>query len=88
MSAVLRPRRRERLLSSVALLAALTFLWFSFPALKAGFASVAESTRGVVYIAGESLVALVHSPLFYIYGAVLGAYVLLRLMRRLQIRLM
>jgi hypothetical protein len=88
MSGVLRPRRRERLLWSSVILAALAFLWFSFPVLEAGLRIVAGFPGTLFAVASESLAALAQSPLVYIYGTALGGYVLLWLVRRLQIRLM
>jgi hypothetical protein len=75
MSELLKPRRRERWLGAAALLAAVAFLWFSFPYLEAGLKVAVES-------------ALAQSPLLYIYGTALGGYALLWLVRRFQIRLM
>jgi hypothetical protein len=86
MSGVLRPRRRERLLWSSALLAALAFVWFSFPVLEAGFRTVAGFPRTLFAVGSESLAALSQSPLIYVYGVALGGYVLLWLVRRFQVR--
>jgi len=88
MSGLLRPRRRERLLYSSAILAALAFLWFSFPHLEAGLRIVVGFSRALFSVATESLADLSQSPLVYIYGTALGGYVLLWLVRRLQIRVM
>lgn len=70
-------RRHERLLGSTAILAALVFLAFSFPYLRAGLGMFAAS------LAGNS-----SSPLLYVYGTALGGYLLLWLTQRLQNRLM
>jgi hypothetical protein len=88
MSELLKPRRREHLLRSSAILAALAFLWFSFPNLKAVLRIAAASTHDLLYATSESLTALSHTPVVYIYGTALGGYLLLRLVRKLQIRLM
>lgn len=88
MSRVLRTRRRERLLWSSAIVAALAFVWFSFPVVLAGFRIVAGLPRTVFDVASESLPALSQSPLVYVYGTAAAGYVLLWLIRRLQIRLM
>jgi hypothetical protein len=88
MSGLLRPRRRERLLWSPAILAALAFLWFSFPVLEAGFRIVAGFPRTLFAVGSDSLAALSQSPLVYVYGMALGGYVFLWMVRRLQIRLM
>jgi hypothetical protein len=88
MSELRKPRRRERLLWCSAILAALAFLWFSFPHLEAGLRIVAGLRRTLFDVASESLAALSQSPLVYIYGTALGGHVLLWLMRRLRIRLM
>jgi hypothetical protein len=87
MSGLLRPRRRERLLWSSAILAALAFLWLSFPVLEAGVRTVAGFPRTLFGVASESLATLSQSPLVYVYGMTLGGYVLLRVVRRLQIRM-
>jgi hypothetical protein len=78
MSELLKPRQRERLLRSSAVLAALAFLWLSFPHLDAG----------VRIVGSASLATLSQSPLVYVYGMALGGYALLWLMRRIQIRFM
>ncbi|HTC52615.1 MAG TPA: hypothetical protein VK700_11830 [Steroidobacteraceae bacterium] len=88
MSELHKPRRRERLLGFTAILAAVAFLLFSFPYLKAAAAMAAGSARTVLAATDVSLADLSHSPLLYIYGTALGGYLLLWLMRRLQIRLM
>lgn len=88
MSELLRPRRRERLLWSAAVLAALAFVWFAFPDLETGVTVVAGFFRNAFDVAGDSLAALSRSPLVYIYGTALGGYALLWLTRRLRIRLM
>lgn len=88
MSEVRKPRRRARLLWSSAILAALAFLGFSFRDLEAGLRIVAGFPRAFLAVASEPLAALSQSPLIYVYGMALGGYVVLWLVRRLQIRVM
>jgi hypothetical protein len=87
-SALLRPRRRARLLWCAAVLAALVFLWFSFPHLEAGVSIVAGLPRTLLDVANESWAPVIHSPLLYIYGIALGCYALLSIAPRLKVRLM
>jgi hypothetical protein len=82
------PRRRERLLWSSTVLAALAFLWVSIPVIEAGLRRVAGLPRALADVAGESWAALSQSPLIYVYGTALGGYFLVWLMRRVQIRWM
>jgi hypothetical protein len=84
MSALLRPRRRERLLSFSAILAALVFLWLSFPTFQAGLRIVAGFPHVFLPVARESLAALAQSPVVCIYGMALGGYALLWLVLRLR----
>lgn len=88
MSGLLRPRRRERLLWSSAILSVFAFLWFSFPHLEVGVRIVAGFPHALLAVASEWLAALSQSPLVYVYGTALGGYALLWLVRRLQIRMM
>jgi hypothetical protein len=88
MSELHRPRRRERVLWSSAILAVLAFLWFSLPHVEAGLRSVAGFPRALFSVVSESLAAFSQSPLVYVYGTALGGYALLWLIRRLRIRLM
>ncbi len=87
-SELLKPRRRERLLRSSAILAALPLLWLSFSELEAGLRIVAGLPQVLFDIARGPLSALSQSPLLYIYGTALGGYLLLRLARLLELRLM
>lgn len=84
MSGLLRPRRRERLLWSSAILAALAFLWFSFPVVEAGLRIVDGFPRTLFTVGSEWWGALSQSPLVYVYGTALGGYLLLWLVRRLR----
>lgn len=88
MSELRKPRRRERLLWSVAAVAALTWLWFLFPELAPSLTIIAGFPGALFGFANESFAALLQTPLVYVYGAALGGYVLLWLMRRLELRLM
>jgi hypothetical protein len=88
MSELLRPRQRERLLWSAAILAALAFLWFGYADLESGLRMVAGFPRILFAVTSETLVALSRSSLVYIYGIALAGYGLLWLMRRLGIRVM
>ena len=88
MSELLKPRRRERLLWSSAILAALALLWLSFPDIEAGLRIVAGFPRVLFDAAEKTSAVLAQSPLVYIYGTALGGYVLLWLTRSLKIRLM
>jgi hypothetical protein len=88
MAELHRPRRRERVLWSAMLLAALVFLWFAFADLAAGFRIVAGFPRLLIAVTGESVAALSRSPLVYIYGMGLVGYGILWLMRRFGIRVM
>ena len=88
MSEVLKPRRRERVLGSSAILAALAFLWFAFPYLEPRLRIVAGLPSTLFDAASESWAASSQSPLVYIYGTALGGYALLWLVRRLNIRWM
>lgn len=84
MSGLRRPRRRERLLWSSAILAALAFLWFSFPVLEAGLRIVAGFPHTLFAAGSEWLWVLSQSPLVYVYGTALGGYLLLWMVRRLR----
>lgn len=86
VSALRKPGRRERWLWASAILAALVFLWVAFPVLVAGLNRVAGFPQALFDFAVESFAAL--SPLVFVYGTALGGYVLLWLVRRLQIRSM
>jgi hypothetical protein len=88
MSELLKPRRRERRLWSTAILAALACLLFVFPELAPDLRIVAGFPIILLSLADDSVAALLQTPLVYIYGTAFGGYVLLRLLRRLQVRLM
>jgi hypothetical protein len=83
-----RPRRRERLIWCTSVLAALAFLWFSLPALEPALGVVAASAGVFPNAAIEAMVTLSRSPLVYVYGTALGAYLLVRLLNRFPLRLL
>jgi hypothetical protein len=82
-----RRQRREILLWTFAGLAALAVFWLLLPELKPAVRTVAVFPRVLLEAATDLIGALAQSPLVYIYGAVLGAGLLLRLRRRFRIRL-
>ena len=82
------PRRRERMLWSLAILAAVAFLGFTFSTFEPVVKAVAVFPRTLLDAVRESWVALWQSPLVYIYGSALGGYALLAVVRRFRIRWM